>query len=418
MSPTELVRLMVGREIADIYARGVAGRGSKTLGAPLLAVEHLGAGPRVKDISFSVAAGEIVGLAGLVGAGRSECVEALFGLRRVDQGVIRLDGKDFRPRVPIDAVRAGIGFIPEDRRRQGLIQDFTVRENLLLAHLGRRRGIGLGYDEHRAATQYLLNELGLSPHILDDEILTLSGGMQQKVVLGTLDPDGAEAPDPGRADTRRRYRHAQHDLHDGPSLGATGNGGAARLFRFRGSHRHLRPHRRDQRRDGRDEHPEQSGRCREARHVRRAAQLGGGDALRARRAGRALRRNRLLDLPRRRASLLLRRRRRAGRAANRVFARQLPGDRPIVNSARPRRTGRTLHHRTGGRQHTGAATWTSRARSRLRRADARAGSRHAQIPSWCGASCAPDPPFHPRRNRPSECDGDDRADQDSAEAAT
>ena len=94
MSPTELVRLMVGREIADIYARGVAGRGSRTLGAPLLAVEHLGAGPRVKDISFSVAAGEIVGLAGLVGAGRSECVEALFGLRRVDQGVILLDGKD------------------------------------------------------------------------------------------------------------------------------------------------------------------------------------------------------------------------------------------------------------------------------------------------------------------------------------
>ena len=183
MSPTELVRLMVGREIADIYARGVAGRGSTTLGAPLLAVEHLGAGPRVKDISFSVAAGEIVGLAGLVGAGRSECVEAVFGLRRVDQGVIRLDGKDFRPRVPIDAVRAGIGFIPEDRRRQGLIQDFTVRENLLLAHLGRRRGIGLGYDEHQAATQYLLNELGLSPRILDDGILTLSGGMQQKVVL-------------------------------------------------------------------------------------------------------------------------------------------------------------------------------------------------------------------------------------------
>jgi ribose transport system ATP-binding protein/rhamnose transport system ATP-binding protein len=134
-------------------------------------------------VSFSVARGEILGLAGLVGAGRSECVEALFGLRRIERGRISLDGQPFRPRVPIDAVRAGIGFIPEDRRRQGLVQDFTVRENLLLAHLGRHRGLGLGYEEHRAEMDALLDELGLARRILDDGILTLSGGMQQKVVL-------------------------------------------------------------------------------------------------------------------------------------------------------------------------------------------------------------------------------------------
>ena len=183
MRPAELVRLMVGREIADIYARGVAGRGARTGGAPALEVEQLAAGPRVKDVSFTVAAGEILGLAGLVGAGRSECVEAIFGLRRIDRGAVRVAGAPFRPRAPIDAVRAGIGFIPEDRRRQGLVPDFTVRENLLLAHLGRRRGIGLGHDAHRAAIEHLLDELGLSPRILDDGILTLSGGMQQKVVL-------------------------------------------------------------------------------------------------------------------------------------------------------------------------------------------------------------------------------------------
>ncbi|HUK00235.1 MAG TPA: sugar ABC transporter ATP-binding protein [Stellaceae bacterium] len=183
MRPTELVRLMVGREIADIYARGAAGRGAAWAGAAVLDVEHLAAGPRVKDVSFSVAAGEILGLAGLVGAGRSECVEAIFGLRRVERGEIRLAGAPFRARAPIDAIRAGIGFIPEDRRRQGLVQDFTVRENLLLAHLGRRRGIGLGYDERRAQIEVLLDELSLSPRILDDGILTLSGGMQQKVVL-------------------------------------------------------------------------------------------------------------------------------------------------------------------------------------------------------------------------------------------
>ena len=183
MRPAELVRLMVGREIADIYARGVAGRGAQASGTPVLEVEHLASAPRVKDVSFSVAAGEILGLAGLVGAGRSEAVEALFGLRRIERGDMRLGGKPYRPRAPIDAVRAGVGFIPEDRRRQGLVQDFTVRENLLLAHLGRKRGFGLGYDEQRPAMERLLDELGLSPRILDDGILTLSGGMQQKVVL-------------------------------------------------------------------------------------------------------------------------------------------------------------------------------------------------------------------------------------------
>jgi ribose transport system ATP-binding protein/rhamnose transport system ATP-binding protein len=181
MTPAELVRLMVGREIADVYAHGAAkgGRGGRTV----LEVEHLAAPPRVKDVSFAVAAGEILGLAGLVGAGRSECVETIFGLRRAESGQIRLGGRPFRPHAPIDAVRAGIGFIPEDRRRQGLVPDFSVRDNLLLAHIGRHRGLGLGYERHEASVARLLDELGLPPRLLDAGILTLSGGMQQKVVL-------------------------------------------------------------------------------------------------------------------------------------------------------------------------------------------------------------------------------------------
>jgi ABC-type sugar transport system ATPase subunit len=183
MRPAELVRLMVGREIADIYAHGAVGRGARTSSAPVLEVEHLAAPPRVKDISFTVARGEILGLAGLMGAGRSECVEALFGLRRIESGVVRLDGEPYRPGAPREAVGAGVGFIPEDRRRQGIVPDFTVRENLLLAHLGRRSGFGLGYDEQRTTIAQLLDELGLPLRILHDGILTLSGGMQQKVVL-------------------------------------------------------------------------------------------------------------------------------------------------------------------------------------------------------------------------------------------
>ena len=182
MRSTELVRLMVGREIADIYAHGVAGRGALSASAPVLEVEHLAAPPRVKDISFRVAAGEILGLAGLVGAGRSECVEALFGLRRIGSGAVRLDGAPFRPRAPTEAVRRRRlhpGRPTAARARAG----FLRTENLLLAHLGRGRGMGLGYDEHREGILQLLGDLGLSPRILDDGVLTLSGGMQQKIVL-------------------------------------------------------------------------------------------------------------------------------------------------------------------------------------------------------------------------------------------
>lgn len=183
MTPSELVHLMVGRELSDIYARGAASSRPQHNPKARLVVEHLASAPRVKDVSFTVHDGEILGLAGLVGAGRSETAEAIFGLRRIEGGRVLLDGQPFRPRVPTDAVEAGIGFIAEDRRRQGLVPDFTVRENLMLAHLGRHRGIGLGYDRHEAAVRRLLADLALPERFLDAGILTLSGGMQQKVLL-------------------------------------------------------------------------------------------------------------------------------------------------------------------------------------------------------------------------------------------
>jgi ribose transport system ATP-binding protein/rhamnose transport system ATP-binding protein len=185
MSGADLVRTMVGREVTDIYARkGAVGRSDANGQSVVLEVEHLAAQPLVRDISFRVHRGEILGLAGLVGAGRSDTVEAIFGLRQIDRGQVRLDGKPFRPRSPIDAIRAGIGFIPEDRRGKGLVPDLSVRENLLLASMGRRRGIGTGYGQSDAAARRLLEKLDLPPdRVLDNNILNLSGGMQQKIVL-------------------------------------------------------------------------------------------------------------------------------------------------------------------------------------------------------------------------------------------
>ncbi len=185
MSATDLVRTMVGRELTDIYAhKGATGRSGPSRESVVLEVERLAARPLVRDVSFRVHRGEILGLAGLVGAGRSDAVEAIFGLRRIDGGHLRLDGKPFRPTSPIDAIRAGIGFIPEDRRGKGLVPDLSVRENLLLASMGRRHGIGTGYRQNDAAARQLLETLELPPdRVLDNNVLNLSGGMQQKVVL-------------------------------------------------------------------------------------------------------------------------------------------------------------------------------------------------------------------------------------------
>jgi ABC-type sugar transport system ATPase subunit len=191
LSQTDLVREMVGQEIGEIYA--VPGlKPLQAEAAVTLEVEHLRAEPAVRDVSFTARRGEVLGIGGLVGAGRSEMAEALFGLRPYQSGTIRLHGKPFRPRRPLDSVRAGIGFVAEDRRVQGIVPDFSVRENLLLAHLGAHRGFGLGYRARDKKINELLEMLGLPSHrLLDANMLNFSGGMQQKIIIARwlmLDP--------------------------------------------------------------------------------------------------------------------------------------------------------------------------------------------------------------------------------------
>ncbi len=179
----ELVRLMVGRDLDDVYAHGGAAAASDA-GRVVLRVQGLACPPQVRDVSFEVRAGEILGLAGLVGAGRSETLEAIFGLRRRAVGTVELDGRPFAPSGPREAIRAGVGLIPEDRRGQGIVPDFSVRENLLLAHLGAHRGPTLAYGERSDSVRRLLALLELPERrLLDASLLTFSGGMQQKVIL-------------------------------------------------------------------------------------------------------------------------------------------------------------------------------------------------------------------------------------------
>lgn len=178
-----LIRLMVGRDLGEIYGADER-REVDTAAAPAFSVRGLRALPEVRDVSFQVRPGEILGLGGLVGAGRSEAVEAIFGLRARQRGEMTLDGRRVAFRKPVEAMRAGVGLVPEDRRTQNIVPDLSVRENLLLAHTGARRRPGLGYRARRARIAELFDALDLPIARVDDpSMLDFSGGQQQKIII-------------------------------------------------------------------------------------------------------------------------------------------------------------------------------------------------------------------------------------------
>jgi L-arabinose transport system ATP-binding protein len=174
-----VLQLMVGRPIANLF------EGSpRAPGAVLLSVEHLST-DKVTDISFQVRAGEVVGLAGLVGAGRSELAQAIFGVDPLTAGSISVAGKRVRLRSPADAIAAGIGFAPEDRKGQGLLLLASVQDNVVLAvphRIGRLGFLRPGAGRHVAAEQ--VRGLRIKTPGLGQLVSKLSGGNQQKVVLG------------------------------------------------------------------------------------------------------------------------------------------------------------------------------------------------------------------------------------------
>ena len=178
-SVDEIVALMVGREVGDLFPKTTA-----PIGEPVLSVTDLNSTGLFHDVSFDVRAGEIVALAGLVGAGRSEIARAIFGVDRYDTGTVTLNGRPVPSHNPRAAIAAGMAFVPEDRRRQGLVTDASVARNVAAAIRSRLAKAGLitARAENRAAAPWA-GRLEVKTGALDMDAATMSGGNQQKVVI-------------------------------------------------------------------------------------------------------------------------------------------------------------------------------------------------------------------------------------------
>ncbi len=178
LSADETLRLMVGRPLSRFFPDRRQARG-----APIVAMEGVGTAS-VTDISLSVHEGEVVGLAGLVGAGRTEVARALAGVDPIRAGRVVMDGRELRLRSPRDAMRAGICMAPEDRRGEALFLQRSVSDNVSLPLLARlSRGHVVSTDREREVVTGTTARMRLKTHSLDSPVGTLSGGNQQKVVL-------------------------------------------------------------------------------------------------------------------------------------------------------------------------------------------------------------------------------------------
>ncbi|MBV8901568.1 MAG: ATP-binding cassette domain-containing protein [Verrucomicrobia bacterium] len=189
VSKLELVTTMIGREIESPSAgqtafHEIAPAHRRQKEKALLEVQHLAVGRRVTDCSFDVHPGEIVGLAGLLGSGRTESVRTVFGADRPDSGRMRYQGKSFAPQSPAAAIGAGIGFCSEDRKLEGIVPEMSVRENLTLALLPRlaRSGV-VNEEQQRQVVNQFIERIRIKCASPDQRIRELSGGNQQKVLL-------------------------------------------------------------------------------------------------------------------------------------------------------------------------------------------------------------------------------------------
>lgn len=178
----KLITAMVGREVKTLYPKKKV-----PIGNPVLEVQHLTRMGFFHDVSFSVRQGEILGLTGLVGAGRSEVCQAIYGIVKPDSGTIKLEGKEIKINHPSEAVALGIGYLPEDRQIQGLILDWEVYKNETLSTLKKYTTL-TGIQEHKEklSAQKLSEELGVKIRNVADKAGSLSGGNQQKVVVAKL----------------------------------------------------------------------------------------------------------------------------------------------------------------------------------------------------------------------------------------
>ena len=188
MDRNGLISLMVGRELTQLFPKMEA-----EIGEVVLEVEGLNRGRQVKDVSFQVRRGEILGFAGLMGSGRTEVLETVFGIHAAESGTIKVKGKQVKIREPHQAIAAGIGLLTEDRKKTGIMGVLSVRDNMSMAAMGRfTRGGILRKAEIDRECEAQRQALALKTPSLNQQIQNLSGGNQQKVLLSRwllTDPD-------------------------------------------------------------------------------------------------------------------------------------------------------------------------------------------------------------------------------------
>lgn len=182
----DLIAEMLGRDIGELEAEGMTefGGGKTDLGEKLLDAAKIATGRRLRDVDLSVHRGEIVGLGGLLGSGRTETARALFGVDKLTKGEIRLADDKAAAKNPTEAIGAGIGFLSEDRKAEGIIPDMSVRENLTLALLPKLTRNGqIQRDKERELVAHYIRALGIKTASMEQPVRELSGGNQQKVLL-------------------------------------------------------------------------------------------------------------------------------------------------------------------------------------------------------------------------------------------
>jgi rhamnose transport system ATP-binding protein len=176
----DLIRMMVGRTITELFPKLPT-----EIGADVLEVRDLTRLPHTKSVSFRVRSGEIVGMAGLVGSGRSETAQVVFGIRSADSGDVLIDGKQASITSPGQAMKLGIAYVPEDRGTQGLVREMRIRENISMAVLGSMTRFGVvDRASERRLGQAMITQLQIVATSGEQVVNKLSGGNQQKVVVG------------------------------------------------------------------------------------------------------------------------------------------------------------------------------------------------------------------------------------------
>ncbi|HCE63089.1 MAG TPA: D-xylose ABC transporter ATP-binding protein [Clostridiales bacterium] len=179
ITPTELIAKMVGRRIEKLFDYS-----ENILGEEQLRVEHLTRKGKFEDVSFSIRAGEVLGISGLVGAGRSETAMCIFGYDKLDSGSVYVQGKQVNIHSPADAIKLGMALVPEDRKVQGLVQIMDIKGNLVLSVLDSLCKWGyILRDKRKAVIEEYADKLSIKMASVDQKVSSLSGGNQQKVVI-------------------------------------------------------------------------------------------------------------------------------------------------------------------------------------------------------------------------------------------